>query len=234
MPSWPPSPPTDHSHPLSLSPISISISISISPPRRCCARHGGAYQSRMVSDHSRLMPCQMGCRHRLRSIRLLFCDRGGAIGVAEHARSAARASPGRLLAIAPPTPRLPASRHFQLLRSSASCPAGWAAAIASDPSGFSSATGVALSEPRSVRADSIPGSERHDSHCRASAGRGSVPRRPGAGESHHHSAELRSMRDQPPAQARATDRHMALSHSIATPSDPPPITLMAPIIPILR
>ncbi len=32
-------------------------------------------------------------------------------------------------------------------------------------------------------------------HCRASAGRGSVPRRPGAGESHHHSAELRSMRD---------------------------------------
>ncbi|WP_290430974.1 hypothetical protein, partial [Paramuribaculum intestinale] len=30
----------------------------------------------------------------------------------------------------------------------ASCTAGWAAAIASDPSGFSSATGLPLSEPR--------------------------------------------------------------------------------------
>ncbi len=42
-----------------------------------------------------------------------------------------------------------------------SCPAGWAAAIASiHPTSLPD--GVALSKPRSVRADSIPGSERHD------------------------------------------------------------------------
>ncbi len=112
-----------------------------------------------------------------------------------------------------------------------SCPAGWAAAIASIHPTFLP-DGLALSEPRSVRADSIPGSERHDAHCRASAGRGSVPRRPGSGESHHHSAELRSMRDQPPAPARTTDRHIALPPLLqaADPSFPPiipinPITL---------
>ena len=39
--------------------------------------------------------------------------------------------------------------------------------------------GLAPSEPRSVRADVIPGSERYAAHRHASAGRGSVPRRPG-------------------------------------------------------
>ncbi|WP_289286781.1 hypothetical protein [Paramuribaculum intestinale] len=39
----------------------------------------------MVSDHPRLVHCRMGCRHRLRSIRLLFCDRAAAIGAAERA-----------------------------------------------------------------------------------------------------------------------------------------------------
>ena len=39
--------------------------------------------------------------------------------------------------------------------------------------------GVSSSEPRSVRADVIPGSERYAAHRHASAGRGSVPRRPG-------------------------------------------------------
>ena len=38
------------------------------------------------------------------------------------------------------------------------------------------------SEPRSVRADGIPGSERHATACHASAGQGSVTRRPGEGE----------------------------------------------------
>ena len=39
--------------------------------------------------------------------------------------------------------------------------------------------GLASSEPRSVRADVIPGSERHAAHRHASAGRWSAPRRPG-------------------------------------------------------
>ncbi len=55
--------------------------------------------------------------------------------------------------------------------------------------------GVALSEPRSV------------------------PRRPGSGESHHHPAELRSMRDQPPAPARAAYWHIAL-HPLLHAADP--------------
>ncbi len=110
---------------------------------------------------------------------------------------------------APPTPR---RRSIQQLHSSPIIPI-------IVPSLLLFRIGVALSEPRSVRADSIPGSERHDAHCRASARRGSVPRRPGAGESHHHPAELRRMRDQPPAPARAAYWHIAL-HPLLHAADP--------------
>ena len=67
---------------------------------------------------------------------------------------------------------------------------------------------LTLSEPRRGRADGIPGSEWHATACHASAGQGSVTRRPGEGERRSHSAELRSMRDQPPAPAQAA--HLAL------------------------
>ena len=62
-------------------------------------------------------------------------------------------------------------------------PTGWARRPPSSLFSLSSLLlpdGVAPSEPRSVRADGIPGSERSAAHRRASAGRGgSAPRRPG-------------------------------------------------------
>ncbi len=64
--------------------------------------------------------------------------------------------------------------------------------------------GVASSEPRSVRADGIPGSER--SAATATRQRGGGARRVDRGEERAvpRSAELRSLRDQPPALAQAT------------------------------
>ncbi|WP_290086614.1 hypothetical protein, partial [Paramuribaculum intestinale] len=49
----------------------------------------------------------------------------------------------------------------------ASCTAGWAAAIASDPSGFSSATGLPLSEPRTCGQTVSPVRSGMTPHCRA-------------------------------------------------------------------
>ena len=73
---------------------------------------------------------------------------------------------------------------------------------------------LTLSEPRRGRADGIPGSERHVTPCHASAGQESVTRRPGEGERRPpRSAELRSMRDQPPAPAQGPPR-------VGTISDP--------------
>ena len=87
--------------------------------------------------------------------------------------------------------------------------------------------GLAPSEPRSVRADVIPGSERHAAHRRASAGRGSAPRRPGERRGVPQSAELRSLRDQPPAPAQATRSHIAPPASaapLARAAIPPPLS----------
>ncbi len=70
---------------------------------------------------------------------------------------------------------------------------------------------LAPSEPRSVRADGIPGSER--SAATATRQRGGGARRVDRGEERAvpRSAELRSVRDQPPAPAQATRRHIAPS-----------------------
>ncbi len=115
-----------------------------SPHQGTAARHGRAYQSRMVSDHSRLPP-----------------PAGVALSLPIHPASLLR----------------PGCRY----QSRGAC-------------------GQTVSP---VRSGMTPTAARQ-------RGVGSVPRRPGSGESHHHSAELRSMRDQPPASVRATDRHIAL------------------------
>ncbi len=70
--------------------------------------------------------------------------------------------------------------------------------------------GLASSEPRSVRADVIPGSERHAAHRHASAGRWSAPRRPGEERAVPRSAELRSLRGQPPAHSAPTPLRLIL------------------------
>ena len=84
--------------------------------------------------------------------------------------------------------------------------------------------GLASSEPRSVRADVIPGSERHAAHRHASAGRWSAPRRPG-----ERSALTPFGRAAEPARsaARASPGHPP-AHSAPTPPDP----LLAPFYPL--
>ncbi len=94
--------------------------------------------------------------------------------------------------------------------------------------------GLASSEPRSVRADVIPGSERHAAHRHASAGRWSAPRRPGEERAVPRSAELRSLRGQPPAPARATRRHIAPALRLLLDPAPlyplsPPLSLLSPL-----
>ena len=87
---------------------------------------------------------------------------------AERARSAARASPGHPPAHSAPTPlRLILYLHRSILYPRRPL------------SSLLLPDGLASSEPRSVRADVIPGSERHAAHRHASAGRWSAPRRPG-------------------------------------------------------
>ena len=110
---------------------------------------------------------------------------------------------------------------------SPSPPAGWAAASASDhldrllsvpsPPHPLMPDGMSSSEPRNVRADVIPGSERRATFATRQRGGGArrVDRGRGA---RPHSAELRSMRDQPPAPARATHHHIASVPSIPAPS----------------
>ncbi len=105
---------------------------------------------------------------------------------------------------------------------SPSPPAGWAAASASDhldrllsvpsPPHPLMPDGMSSSEPRSVRADVIPGSERHAPTCHASAGRGSAPRRPGE-------------RSAPPPVGRAAEP--ARSAARASPGHPPPHSVRA-------
>ncbi|WP_289747111.1 hypothetical protein [Paramuribaculum intestinale] len=100
-----------------------------------------------------------------------------------------------------------------------SCPAGWAAAIASDPSDFSSGwVGAIGAAERAGRQDPRFGAECAPPAARQRGG-GSVPRRPGSGERHTNSAELRSMRDQPTAPARAAYWHIAL-HPLLHAADP--------------
>ena len=84
--------------------------------------------------------------------------------------------------------------------------------------------GLASSEPRSVRADVIPGSERHAAHRHASAGWWSAPRRPG-----ERSALTPFGRAAEPARsaARASPGHPP-AHSAPTPPDP----LLAPFYPL--
>ncbi len=83
--------------------------------------------------------------------------------------------------LSPPTPRLLSvpSPPLPLLLPDGLPPLPPTTSIASSLS-----DGLAPSEPRSVRADGIPGSERSAAHCHASAGQGSVPRRPGERRAH--------------------------------------------------
>ncbi len=76
--------------------------------------------------------------------------------------------------------------------------------------------GLTPSEPRSVRADGIPGSERSAPTCHASAGRGSTPRRPGGGAR------------RPPV-GRAAER--ARSAARASSGHPPPHSALYPRAP---
>ncbi len=93
---------------------------------------------------------------------------------AEPARSAACASPGHPPPHSAPTPlRLILYLHRSILYPRRPL------------SSLLLPDGLASSEPRSVRADVIPGSERHAAHRHASAGWWSAPRRPGGEERAH-------------------------------------------------
>ncbi len=135
---------------------------------------------------------------------------------AEPARSAACASPGHPPPHSARTPSTPRP-----------CPALSSIPTALSPlSSLLLPDGLASSEPRSVRADGIPGSER--SAATATRQRGGGARRVDRGEERAvpRSAELRSVRDQPPAPAQATRRHIAPS--------PPRAPLLPPPTPAAR
>ncbi len=90
-----------------------------------------------------------------------------------------------------PTPTLAPNPGYRLPARSAAflspLPAGWCCLTPVSPAvpPLFSPDGLTPSEPRSVRADIIPGSERSASTRRASAGRGSAPRRPGGRSALH-------------------------------------------------
>ncbi len=146
---------------------------------------------------------------------------------AEPARSAACASPGHPPPHSARTPSTPRP-----------CPALSSIPTALSPlSSLLLPDGLASSEPRSVRADGIPGSER--SAATATRQRGGGARRVDRGEERAvpRSAELRSVRDQPPAPAQATRRHIAPSPPRAPllpPPHPPPAKRQKKVVPTRR
>ncbi len=121
--------------------------------------------------------------------------------------------------VCPPAPRLRPPIPLPL-------PTGWARRPPSSLFSLSSSSlllpdGVAPSEPRSVRADGIPGSERHAAHRRALAGRGGARRVDrGRGARRPPVGRAAELRDQPLAPAQATRPHIALLPSIPRPSRP--------------
>ncbi len=146
---------------------------------------------------------------------------------AEPARSAACASPGHPPPHSARTPSTPRP-----------CPALSSIPTALSPlSSLLLPDGLASSEPRSVRADGIPGSER--SAATATRQRGGGARRVDRGEERAvpRSAELRSVRDQPPAPAQATRRHIVPSPPRAPllpPPHPPPAKRQKKVVPTRR
>ena len=134
-----------------------------------------------------------------------------------HAPSGARrAAEGRtLLPPGSPLSPLPAGwactlRYRLPLSFSLSLSAGWAALlspIASDTLALPTSPppdGLPSSEPRSMRADVIPGSERRATFATRQRGGGARRVDRGRRVVHLWSAEPRSVRDQPPAPARVT------------------------------
>ena len=109
--------------------------------------------------------------------------------------------------------------------------AGWAALlspIASDTLALPTSpppNGLPSSEPRSMRADVIPGSERRATFATRQRGKGGAPRRPGVGES--RSPLVGRAAERARSAARASPGHPP-AHSAPTPPDP----LLAPFYPL--
>ena len=173
-------------------PAGVALSLPIHPAS--LLRPGCRYQSRGACGQT-ASPVRSGMTPtaaRQRGVRVCRVDRGrrepSPFGrAAEHARSAARASPGHRPAHSAP-PTTSRRQSIQQPHSSPIIPIIVPSLLLFRMSWRYRSRGACGQTVSPVLSGMTPTAARQ-------RGGGSVPRRPGAGESHHHSAELRSMRD---------------------------------------